>query len=69
MGVKCPSQVSDTKYKGCCRETIEIDHSFGRKKDLLGIILPRSSVGLGAESRTNGRKGSRFDMTVSRVGI
>lgn len=42
---------------------------MGRKKDLLGIILPRSSAELGAESRTNGRKGSRLDVTVSGVGI
>lgn len=54
----------------CCRETSEPDHSVPRKKGLLGITLPILSRGwerVGGGRELNGRKASRFYVTVTRV--
>lgn len=57
-------------YKQWCRETAELDHSVGRKKDFGGVKLPGLSLSRGgAERIANGRKAGRFYRTGSRVGI
>ena len=58
-------------YEWWPREATKLDCFVGRKKELLGIKLPRLSwePGEGEREKQNGKKARRLYLTVGRLGI